>query len=166
MLLLVCEKLPSRWRNSNGSWSIHLCKKNGGIRNSKVARRVAELAISLSSPPDDLVVAQYMAEELLQVIGSERNTQIEMTESYTIINQSTSTAISSCILKLIEAVITDMDWAVKKLKMFSLVLQKSIHLSQNGEEVSEFLVEDNLYLRAEAVVKVLSCFVLMRLKGK
>lgn len=95
-----------------------------------------------------------------------RNTQIEMTESYTIINQSTSTAISSCILKLIEAVITDMDWAVKKLKMFSLVLQKSIHLSQNGEEVSEFLVEDNLYLRAEAVVKVLSCFVLMRLKGK
>ncbi|KAJ9181895.1 hypothetical protein P3X46_005941 [Hevea brasiliensis] len=163
MLMMVCEKLPSKWRNSNGSWGIHVCKSNG-IRNSRVARSVAALAISLSSPPDDLIVAQYMAKELLEVIGLERNTQVEMSESYPIINQSTSTAISSCILKFIEAFITDMHWTMKKLKMFSLVWQKSIHLSQNGEDVSGFAVEDNLYLRAEAVVKVLSSFVLMNLK--
>ncbi|KAF2289157.1 hypothetical protein GH714_029162 [Hevea brasiliensis] len=153
MLMMVCEKLPSKWRNSNGSWGIHVCKSNG-IRNSRVARSVAALAISLSSPPDDLIVAQYMAKELLEVIGLERNTQVEMSESYPIINQSTSTAISSCILKFIEAFITDMHWAMKKLKTFSLVWQKSIHLSQNGEDVPGFAVEDNLYLRAEAVVKM------------
>ncbi|XP_020538725.1 Fanconi anemia group I protein isoform X2 [Jatropha curcas] len=166
MMLMVGEKLPSKWRSSSASWGIHVCKSNG-IRNSKVARSVAELAVSLSSPPDDLIVAQHMAKELLQVtgfIGLENNNPPEMSESYPIINRSTTTTISACILKSIEAVITEMDWTIKKLKTFSMVMHKSIHLSQNGEHASGFPVDENLYARAEAAVKVLSSFVLMRLK--
>ncbi|EEF45561.1 conserved hypothetical protein [Ricinus communis] len=165
IMLMVGDKLPSKWRNSSGSWGINVCKSHG-IRNSKVARSVAALAISLSSP-DDLIVAHDMSKELLDVtgfIGPESNKPLEISESCPIINQSTSTAISSCILKLIEAVINDMDWTIKKLKTFFLIEQRYIHVSQSGEHAPGLTVEDNLYLRAEAVVKVLSFFVLMNLK--
>ncbi|KAJ6889818.1 Fanconi anemia group I protein [Populus alba x Populus x berolinensis] len=163
MLLVIGEKLPCKQRNSHGAWSIHVCKSNV-IKNSKAARSVVALAISLSSPPTDLIVAQDMAKELLKVTGSETSNAEEVSGSHSIINQSTSTSIISCIQKLIEAIIVDMDWAIKKLNIFTLVSQKSIHFSQNEERITGLEYENNLYSRAEAVVKVLSCFVSMNLK--
>ncbi|KAJ6323432.1 hypothetical protein OIU76_010859 [Salix suchowensis] len=163
MLLVIGEQLPHKQRSSHGAWSIHVCKSNV-IKNSKAARSVVALAISLSSPPSDLIVAQDMAKELLKVTGSETSDTAEVSESYSIINQSTSTSIISCIQKLMEAIIVDMDWAIKKLNIFTLVSQKSIHLSRNEEHVTGMEFENNLYSRAEALVKVLSCFVSMNLK--
>ena len=157
--------MPRKQRNSHGAWSIHVCKSNV-IKNSKAARSVVALAISLSSPPSDLIVAQDMAKELLKVTGSETSDTAEVSESYSIINQSTSTSIISCIQKLIEAIIVDMDWAIKKLNIFTLVSQRSIHFSRNEEHVTGLEYENNLCSRAEAVVKVLSCFDSMNLKGK
>ncbi|CAK7333380.1 unnamed protein product [Dovyalis caffra] len=164
MLLMIGEKLPCKWRNSLGAWSIQVCKGNV-IKNSKVARSVVALAICLSSPPSDLIVAQDMAKELLKVTGSETSDNTsDVSESYSIVNQSTSTSIISCLQKLMEAIIVDIDWAIKKLKTFTLVSQKSIHFSQKEEQVTGLEYENNLYSRAEAVVKVLSCFVLTNLK--
>ncbi|GAV64147.1 hypothetical protein CFOL_v3_07665 [Cephalotus follicularis] len=163
MILMIGDKMPCKWRNSHGAWAISVCKSNT-ITNSNVAKSVVRLAIYLTSPPNDLSVAQDMAKSLLQVIGSERNNLLEVSESYHLITQSTCSSVTSCLLQLIESVIVDMDWAIKKLKTFSLITQKSIHLSQNGEHASELVLEENLYSRAEAVVKVLSSFVLMSLQ--
>lgn len=169
MMAIIGDKLPTRLSNSNASWCIQICKTNA-MKDPKAARSMAELAISLSSPSDDLVVAQNMAKELLDVIGyaefdPNRKKPSEVSELYPIINQKTSSAISSSILKLIEEIIIDMDWFVKKLKTSFLAEQKNICFGPNGEHAYGLAVEDNLYFRAEAVVKVLSSFVLMNLNG-
>ncbi|PRQ39249.1 putative fanconi anemia group I protein [Rosa chinensis] len=162
LILMIGGKLPCQLRNSHGAWAISLCKNNE-IKNTKVGKSVVTLAISLSSPPNDLAISQDMARELLQVIGSEGDTPEEVSEIYPLINHQTSSAINSCILHIVEAVVVDMDWAIKRLKTFSLVSQKGIHLNQNSEECPELAFEENLYARAEAVVKVLSSFVSMSL---
>ena len=161
---MIGGKLPCQLRNSHGAWAISICKNNE-IRNTKIGKSVVTIAICLSSPPNDLAVSKDMARELLQVIGSEGDTPKEVSERYPLINHQTSSAISSCVLHIVEAVVVDMDWAIKKLKTFSLVTQKGIHLNQNSEESPELAFEENLYARAEAVVKVLSSFVSMSLNG-
>ncbi|CAL8991407.1 unnamed protein product [Prunus brigantina] len=162
MILIIGGKLPSKLSNSHGAWAISVCKSNE-ILNSKFAKSVVTLALCLSSPPNDLIICQDMARALLQVIGSEGNVPVKVSEVYPLVNHLTSPTINSCILHIIEAVIVDMDWAIKKLKTFSLVSQKSIHLSQNIEQSPVLALEENLYTRAEAVVKVLSSFASMSL---
>jgi Fanconi anemia group I protein len=164
MILMVGNKLPCKWRNIHGAWAIHVCKSNG-ITNSKVVKSFVTLAFSLSSPPNDLILAQGMAVELLKVTGSEMVAPIEKSESYPLINHSTSAAISSCMLQLIEAMLVDMDWETKKLKNFSWINKKSAHLNENGENSPGLAFEENLYSMAEEVMKVLSFFVLMTIKG-
>ncbi|KAM4126898.1 hypothetical protein ACJW30_02G049000 [Castanea mollissima] len=163
MILTIGNKLPCKWKNIHGAWAVCVGKRNH-IMNSKVVKGIVTVALSLSLPPNDLIVAQDMASELLKVTGSETIGPIEMSESYPVINHSTSAAINSCILQLIEAILVDMDWATKKLKIFSLVTQRSINLNKSGEHAPGLAFEENLYTRAEAVVKVLSFFVLMNLK--
>ncbi len=164
MILMIGNKLPSKWKNIHGAWAVRVCKSNR-IMNSKVVKSIFTVAITLSLPPTDLIVAQDMATELLKVTGSETVGPIEKSESYPVINHSTSAAINSCILQLIEAILVDMDWATKKLKTFSLVSQRSTNLNESGENAPGLAFEENLYTRAEAVVKVFSLFVLMSLKG-
>ena len=161
---MIGNKLPSKWKNIHGAWAVRVSKSNR-ITNSKVVKSIVTVAITLSLPPTDLIVAQDMATELLKVTGSETVGPIEKSESYPVINHSTSAAINSCILQLIEAILVDMDWATKKLKTFSLVGQRSTNLNESGENAPGLAFEENLYTRAEAVVKVLSLFVLMSLKG-
>uniref|UniRef100_A0A2N9H7A5 Fanconi anemia group I protein n=1 Tax=Fagus sylvatica TaxID=28930 RepID=A0A2N9H7A5_FAGSY len=163
MILMIGNKLPSKWKNIHGAWAVRVCKSNR-ITNSKVVKSIVTVAITLSLPPTDLIVAQDMATELLKVTGSETVGPIEKSESYPVINHSTSAAINSCILQLIEAILVDMDWATKKLKTFSLVSQRSTNLNESGENAPGLAFEENLYTRAEAVVKVFSLFVLMSLK--
>lgn len=164
LILRIGGKLPCQLRNSHGAWAISVCKNNE-IKNSKVGKSVVTLATCLSSPPNDLAISQDMAKELLQVIGSEGDIPEEVSEVYPLINHQTSAGINSCIVHIVEAVVVEMDWAIKKLKTFSLVSQKGIHLNQNSEHFHELAFEENLYARAEAVVKVLSCFVSMSLNG-
>ncbi|KAL6193735.1 hypothetical protein ACLB2K_034819 [Fragaria x ananassa] len=162
LILMIGRKLPCQLRNSHGAWAISVCKNNE-IENTKAGKSVVTLAICLSSPPNDLAISQDMARELLQVIGSEGDAPEEVSQIYPTINHQTCSVISSCILHIVESVVVDMDWAIKKLKTFSLVSQKGIHLNQNSEESPELAFEENLYSRAEAVVKVLSSFVSMSL---
>lgn len=161
---MIGEKLPRELRSVHGAWALRICKDKE-ITDSKVSKSVVTLAISLSLPPDDLTICQDMAIELLKVIGSERQEPLKVSDVYPLINQSTNTAINSCILHVVEIIMADMDWAVKKLKIFHSVIQKSTHLSQNGEIAYGLAFEEIVYSRAEAVVKILASFVLMNLKG-
>lgn len=161
---MIVEKLPPQLRNSHGAWALRVCKDKR-ITDCKVAKIVITLAISLSLAPTDLNISQDMASELLQVIGSERHEPFEVSEVYPLINQTTRIAIASCILHFIETCIFDMDWTLKKLKIFCSVTQKITHFNQNEDHASELAFEENIYSRAESVVTVLASFVLMRLKG-
>ncbi|KAK9288581.1 hypothetical protein L1049_017040 [Liquidambar formosana] len=166
IVLMIGNKLHCKWRNFHGAWAIRVCKSSG-VMNPKVAKSVATLAICLSSPPNDLILAQDLVMELLKVmgsLGSEQSSPLEISETYPIINRSTSTAIASSILQVIESVIVDMDWATMKLRTFSLVTQRSTSIDQNGAHAPGLALEEVIYSRAEAVVKVLSSFVEMDLK--
>lgn len=164
MIMIIGRKLPCELSNCHGAWAVSVCKSNE-ILSSKVGKSIVRLAICLSSPPDDLIISQDLARELLQVIGSEGNEPVKVSEAYPVINHLTSAVLNSCVLHTIEEVIADMDWTTKKLKTFSLVYQKMVHFSQNNEQSSELAFEENLYPRAGAVVKVLSSFVSMSLNG-
>lgn len=165
ILLIIANDLPNKWRNSHGAWATHICKSNN-ITNSSVVKSFLKLSISLSSASNDLFIAEDLAKELSKIIGLDGSSSLAVSEFYPIINQSTSAAITSCILQLTEADIHSMDWAIKKLKTFSLVTQKCAYINDEGEHTSELAFEENLYSRAESVVKILSSFVLMNLKGK
>ncbi|KAH9765891.1 Fanconi anemia group I-like protein [Citrus sinensis] len=163
IIVMIGNELPCKWKNSHGTWAEGFCKSNS-ITNANVVKSVVKLAICLSSPPNDLFVAQSLAQELLKVTGSGSSDSLEVSELYPLINHSTSTTILSCILQLTEEVVSDMDWAIKKVKTFSLVTQKGIHVNHDEDHVSGLGFEENLYSRTEALVKVLSSFVLMSLK--
>ncbi|PON88352.1 Fanconi anemia group I protein [Trema orientale] len=156
MILMMGENMPRELRNSHGVWAIRVCKGKE-ITDSKVAKTVVTLAISLSFPPNDLDISQEMATELLKVMGSETQEPVTASEVYPLLNHSTSKAMSSCMLHLMETFIVDMDWPIKKLKTFSSLTYKS-------ELAPGQAFEEKLYSRAEAVGKVLASFALMSLK--
>ncbi|XP_022760595.1 Fanconi anemia group I protein [Durio zibethinus] len=162
IMLMIGHKLPCKWRNSHGAWAIQICKTSD-ITNSSIVKSMVRLAISLSSPPTDLLVAQDMLKELLKFMGSNSVESLQASQ-YLIINQSTTTAIASCLLQITDTVIADMDWATKRLKTASQIAQKSSHLNQNGDHNSGLAFGENLYSRVKAVVEVLSSFALMSLK--
>ncbi|BBG93163.1 hypothetical protein Prudu_001092, partial [Prunus dulcis] len=81
MILIFGGKLPCKLSNSHGAWAISVCKSNE-ILNSKVGKSLVTLAICLSSPPNDLIICQDMARALLQVIGSEGNVPMKVSEVY------------------------------------------------------------------------------------
>ncbi|OMO50743.1 Fanconi anemia group I-like protein [Corchorus olitorius] len=62
IMLMIGQKLPGKWKNSHGAWAIHICKTSE-TTNSTIAKSMVRLAISLSSPPTDLHVAQDMLKE-------------------------------------------------------------------------------------------------------
>ncbi|GKU85432.1 hypothetical protein SLEP1_g110 [Rubroshorea leprosula] len=163
IILMIVNKLPSKLRYSHGAWVIDICKTND-IKNFHVVKSMIRLAICLNSPPTDMQVAQDMAKKMLKIIQSDNSDSLEASESFSLINLSTASAITSCILQIIEADIVDMEWATKKLKTTSLVTHKSTYLNHEGKHTSGLAFEENLYSRAKAVVEILSSFVLMSLK--
>lgn len=166
IMSMITNKLPCQLRNSHGSWATQICKSKG-IKDSKVARSLVLLAVQLSLPPDDLIFAQDVAIELCKVAGSASDDPVEMSESYPVINKYTSIAVIICILQSVEAVLCDVDWAIKKLKELSLSSQNRNKMNEGELALDVRLVlEDNLFSRSEAVVRVLSSFALMTLKGK
>ena len=158
--MMIGRKLPCERRNIIGALAIQICKSST-MSNAKVAKSVVSLSLYLSSPPNDLVVAQDMAMELLKVIGSETTDPLKMSETYPVINQSTQIAIASALLQLIESIVADMDWNIRKLKTNLAAIQRG----SNGEQAPGLALEETLYSRTEDVVKVLSSFTMMKLKG-
>lgn len=167
MILSFGKKLPSMYRKYHGSWAHEICESNC-VKNPKVAKSLATISIRLSSPPDDATNAQALSEELLKFSSTETSDQMEVSEAYPIINKFTSVLLISCLLQLIEAFIADIEWAVKKLKAFSLSMEKQTCFGLQGEPAPDLglVFEEHLYSRSEAVAKLLSSFVLMILKGK
>ncbi|KAK4742659.1 hypothetical protein SAY87_000660 [Trapa incisa] len=164
LILKFGKKLPSMYRNHHGSWAHEICKSNH-IKNPKVAKNVVTTSILLSSPPDDAIIVQALSEELTKYSNSEKSHQMEASESYPIINKFTYVILISCLLRIIEAFIADIDWAVKKLKLLSPSMGSRTCFGLSGEMALDFglVFEKHLYSRSEAVAKALSSFVLMRL---
>lgn len=162
--MMIGNTLPEERRNVVGSWVTQICKSRR-VRNSKVARCLVFTAISLSSPPSDLLVAQNMASELLKVVGSECNDPLDISGTFPLINKSTGAAIASTILQSLESTITEIDWIVIRLKAYYTSTQKGAFFNQSDKVAAELTLEEILYSRAEAIVKVLSYFVSMNLKG-
>ena len=164
MVLMIGKKLPEERRNLVGSLATKLCRRSD-VSNSKVAKCLVFIAVTLTSPPADMVIAENMAAELVQVLGSEDTDPVDESETFPIIRKSTSAAISTTILQSVDSSIADMDWIAIRLKTCYMATQKGISFNQTGKEAPELAVEEVLYSRAEAVVKVLSHFVAMNLKG-
>lgn len=157
--------MPEEQRDVVGKLARCICKSRN-VTTPKVAKSIINLALSLSSPPNDLIIAQDMAAEVLKVVGREDCDPQETSETYSIMNKSTSAAIASTILQFLESSIADIEWMSIKLKAHSCSYQKGSSSHQSCEKASELVMEESLYSRAEAVVKVASYFVLMNLKGK
>ncbi|XP_031091549.1 Fanconi anemia group I protein homolog isoform X2 [Ipomoea triloba] len=162
---LIGSKLGEEGRDVVGNLARCICKTRN-VTNPKVAKSVINLALSLSSPPNDLIIAQDMAAEVLKVVGKEDCDPEETSDTYSIINKSTSAAIASTILQFLESSIGDIEWmSSMKLKASSCSYHKGPSCShQRCEKASELVMEESLYSRAEGVVKVASFFVLMNLK--
>lgn len=164
--MLISNKLPEEQRNLVGNWAKCICKTSK-TSNPKAAKSIVSIAILLTSPPNDLIIAEDMATELLKVLGSESergDSQVTL-DAYSIINRSTSAPLASLILDLVESVIHETEWVIMKLKIYSLPSMRAVLVNQNGEKDTRLALEETLYSRAEAVVKVLSSFVKMNLKG-
>nr|GMD31566.1 Fanconi anemia group I protein [Ipomoea batatas] len=162
---LIGSKLGEEGRDVVGNLARCICKTRN-VTNPKVAKSVINLALSLSSPPNDLIIAQDMAAEVLKVVGKEDCDPEETSDTYSIINKSTSAAIASTILQFLESSIGDIEWmSSMKLKASSCSYHKGPSCShQRCEKASELVMEESLYSRAEGFVKVAAFFVLMNLK--
>lgn len=162
--MMICKQIAAQQRSLVGGWILNICKTSN-VQNPKVARHLVSLAGSSTIPPNDLTVGQELASELLKFEGSETSGELDISETFKIVNKSTCAAIASAILQLIESNIAGMDWIIMKLKSYSTVTQKGISFNQNCKVAPGLALEEALYSRAEAIVKVLSSFVLMDLKG-
>ncbi|KAL0376430.1 UNVERIFIED_CONTAM: Fanconi anemia group I protein [Sesamum calycinum] len=99
IVLMIGNKLPEERRNLVGSCVTRICKSSH-VSNSKVAKSLVLAAVTLSSPPADLDVAQNMAAELLRVVGSEDTDPLDISETFPVINKLTDAAIVSTILQI------------------------------------------------------------------
>ncbi|KAK1316093.1 hypothetical protein QJS10_CPA05g00363 [Acorus calamus] len=166
IILTIGNKLPCNLRNFHGAWVLRICRSTT-VENPRATQSVVSLAIYLTSPPNDLVIAQEITLELLKVIGSDDNEPIKSSEIYPIINNSTASGIASMLLQLIESIIVDLEWALLKLKSLSTTnhiindLEKSDEIR---EEPPVLILEESLYARSEALVTMLSSFAEMSLK--
>ncbi|KAJ0232275.1 Fanconi anemia group I-like protein [Hirschfeldia incana] len=163
IMLMIGNALPDKSKQRHGSWA-HEIFRSCETSNTTVAKSILKLAISFTTSPGDLCIAVEVAKELQNVIGLDKADTSQVSESYTIINQSTSASITSCILQLVDSAIGDMDWGTKKLKNMYVASQKNIHLNHDDESTSGLALEEALYAMAESTVKILSSFVLMNLK--
>ncbi|VFQ94694.1 unnamed protein product [Cuscuta campestris] len=161
--LIAAKLLPEERRDFVGNWARGICKRRN-VSNPRVAKSFASLALSLSSAPNDMIIAQDMAKELLNVVGKEDSVPKEISSAYSIINKSTSTHIASIILQFLDSTISDIECISIKLKERPCSYKRDCSSQQFGEKTLELVMEETLYSRAGAVVKVASFFVLMNLQ--
>lgn len=165
--MTIGKTLVHEQRKSHGNWAVCMCRSNT-IENPNAARSLVSLAINLLPAPDDLVVAHDMASELLKVLGSEEKDPIELSETFPVIGHSTKNVIATILMQLFEFSISDLDWAVSRLKAMSSFHHEFVSLKGNiqfGERLPGLLLEEAIYSRSEALVDVMSSFTEMNLKG-
>lgn len=160
----IGTKLSGERRRSLGDWALHICK-SCDVKSSKIVKSVFHFVFLLSPSPNDLVVAQDVAKELLKVMGSDTSSPLAKSETYPLIQQPTETTVASSVLHMIEPIVIDMDWFATKLKYYLGANQKSIMLDENDRQAPVLALEEIFYMTAEAIVKVLSPFLSMSLKG-
>nr|GEV47933.1 fanconi anemia group I protein [Tanacetum cinerariifolium] len=155
---ILCDISKMSGCNIIGTWATHMCETSD-VANPKIAKSVVTLALSCTQAPNDLVTARDMALELVKVTGSLlTESELAKSEIYGIINRSTDTVTASVFLQYAESVITDMDRLSITLKTCFTRAYK------DGKQNQYFVLEETLYQRAEAVVELLSSFVVMHLK--
>ncbi|PWA72376.1 Armadillo-type fold [Artemisia annua] len=155
---ILCDISKMIGCNVIGTWATHMCETSD-VANPKIAKSVVTLALACTQAPNDLVTARDMALELIKVTGSPlTESTLAKSEIYGIINRSTETVIASVFLLYAESVITDMDRLSMTLKTCFTRVYK------DGKQNQYFVLEETLYQRAEAVVELLSSFVVMNLK--
>ncbi|KAK1380281.1 Fanconi anemia group I protein [Heracleum sosnowskyi] len=159
----IGTKLSGERRRSVGDWALHICK-SCDVKNSKIAKSVLNLVFLLSPSPNDLVVAEDVAKELLKLMGSDTSSPLTKSETYPLIQHSTETVVASSVLHMIELIVVDMDWFATKLKSYLAANQKGIMLDENDRQAPALALEEIFYMTAEAIVKVLSPFLSMSLK--
>lgn len=164
---MLANALPYKLRNAYGAWVVNICK-TCSIKNSKAVKSAFALVINLKAY-DDSGVAQDFASELVKVIGSEDMDPVEKSEKFPIINRSTVSSISLLLLKLLQSTITDLGWAVEKLKVLTILSYwESTEVDSEDlchERSTLPILEEAIYSRSEAVVHLLSSFAEMNLKG-
>ncbi|KAF8052490.1 hypothetical protein N665_1554s0003 [Sinapis alba] len=163
IMLMLGNTLPDKFKQRHGSWA-HQIFRSCETSNTTVAKSILRLAISFTTSPGDLCIAVEVAKELQNVIGLDKSDTSQVSESYMIINQSTSASITSCILQLVDSAIGDIDWGTKKLKNLYVASQMNIHLDHDVDITYGLALEEALYAMAESTVRILSSFVLMNLK--
>ncbi|CAI9118850.1 OLC1v1020477C2 [Oldenlandia corymbosa var. corymbosa] len=163
IIMMIGNQIPADCQGLVGAWILRICKISH-LQNSKVARSLVSLVVSLSLPPNDLIISEDLASELLKVVGSEATEPEDVSEKFHVLNKATHAAIASSILQLLESNITDMDSIINKLIAYSTAARKGVSLDPNRKIGPRLALEESLYSRMQAVVKVLSYFVLMNLK--
>lgn len=167
IVLMIANALPYKLRNAYGAWVVNICRECS-IKNSKAVKSIVALVVNLRAF-DDIGVAQDFASELVKVIGSEDMDPVEKSEKFPIINRSTVSSISLLVLKLLQSTITDLGWAVEKLKVLTtLGYRESTEVDREDfchKKSTLPILEDAIYSRSEAVVHLLSSFAEMNLKG-
>lgn len=166
LFLIIWRTLPFELRKLHGIWMMNICKKRK-IINPKSAQNLVTLSLHLMPSTSDLIAAQDIASELLQVMGSEEKDPIEISRTYPFVNKSTKGAVSVALIQLIEHCLVDLDWCVSKLKAVSN-LKHDFDLSTRDHQFAERLpgviLEEAVHSRSEALVYVLSFFAEMNLK--
>ncbi|KAL0918554.1 hypothetical protein M5K25_010568 [Dendrobium thyrsiflorum] len=166
LFLLIWRTLPFEQKKLDGTWMLNVCK-NKRIVNPKSAQKLVTLALHLMPSKSDLIAAQDIASELLQVMGSEEKDPIEISRTYPFVNDSTKDAITVALVQLIESCLADLDWSVSKLKAMSN-LKCEFDLSTRGHQFTErspgVILEEMVHSRSEALVNVLAFFTEMNLK--
>ncbi|GAB2295220.1 hypothetical protein Dimus_029395 [Dionaea muscipula] len=166
MVLVVGDKLPDDYKDYLGDWVISICK-DAEIKDAKVVKYLITLALHLKLPQEDLFVAEAMVVKMLNLTRSDQTSVLdscEVSEGYSILRQSTIAMAASSILQYTESVISDMQWATAKLKTCCIIARSRFSLNHDDNKASVSQLEETIYLRAEAVVKVLSAFMGMNLK--
>ncbi|KAL3505710.1 hypothetical protein ACH5RR_031092 [Cinchona calisaya] len=169
IVLMIGNQMPGERRTLIGIRMLQICKSSN-LRNPKFARSLVSLVVSLSLPPNDFTVSHDMASELLKVFGLQKADEsgtlkfLDVSDLFPLINRTTCDAIASFLLQLVESNTIEMNWIITKLKAYSSAAQKGVSLDPNGKVGPGLALEETFYSRMEAVVKLLSYFVLMNLK--
>ncbi|KAI5081878.1 hypothetical protein GOP47_0001621 [Adiantum capillus-veneris] len=160
------SRLHSLQMKAFGLWAEANCKTLKLTFNGAV-KALMKIAVCLLPPPDDLVLAHALSQELLKVIGTDEQEPIEISGTYHVINASTKNCIAGSLLQHVESILTNADWLISKLKLPPSAKSdlSTDLLTQPHFEVSRMESEVALHKRLEILVLVLSNFVQMNLTG-
>lgn len=151
-----------------GSWAESNCKSLKVTYNG-AAKALLRICMCLIPPPDDLILAQTLSQELLKVIGTDEQEPIEISGMFHTINTSTKNCIAGLLLQHLETVLTDAEWLIAKLKLYPSTKISDLFvdvLPQPHFEASRLESEIALHKRLESIVVVLANFVQMSSSGK